>query len=300
MPLPGSLTKEAHTTEAKAGGTAPGIAIFIFGRRGYAAAAEHLALTLRQYSPSLPVHLWAAEGMPVDHSLFHKVHKLDPKWYEDGPGSLKVNIYDILPKGEWLYLDADTLCIADLAPFVQRMAAHDFGMEVHGKGKEADPIPYTPWATNTTIRKVNDLGPDAIYYGVQSSWMWIRKPSDTAAQVFKAAKAARYKREDLKEPWGHDIPDELRFATALTVTAVDPYSERVLFYGNSKEFKGLADVAKVHPLVCLYGDNRQHRLIRSTWFDAYDRFLRNAYAKASRTMFYSLHRVMGDKYINYK
>lgn len=238
--------------------------------------------------------------MSVDHSLFHAVHKLDAKHYADGPGSLKVSIYDILPKGDWLYLDADTLCLSDLSPFVQRMAAHDFAMEVHGKGKEADAIPYTPWATNSTIRKANKLGPDATYYGVQSSWMWIRKPSERAASIFAAAKAARYKREDLKEPWGSDIPDELRFATALTVTGIEPHSERLLFYGNSKEFKGLAEVAKVHPLVCLYGDNRQHRLIRTTWFDAYDRFLRNAYAKASRTMFYSLHRVMQDKYINHK
>lgn len=294
------MTKGANTEEAKAGGTAPGIAIFIYGRRGYAAAAEHLALTLRKHSPHVPIHIWAGAGMSFDRSLFHHVHELAPKWYVNGPGTLKVSIYDILPEGDWLYLDADTLCIADIGPFIERLKAHPFALEVLGKGSEGDAIPYTPWATQATIKRVNKLKDGATYYGVQSSWMWIRKPSKEAAAIFKAAKAAHYTREDLKEPWGQDIPDELRFATALTVTGIEPYTERVLFYGQGKEYKGLAEVSKVFPLVCLYGDNRQHRLIRSTWFDAYDRYLRNCYAQASRTMFYSLHRVMDDKYINHK
>src|SRR5690606_15909006 len=100
-----------RTEEAKGRGTeAAAIAIFVVGKKEYAYAAQHLALSLKEHSPSIPVHLWAADGLPVDASYYAKVHHLDPVWYIDGPGVLKVHIHDILPPGDWLYLDADMLC----------------------------------------------------------------------------------------------------------------------------------------------------------------------------------------------
>lgn len=236
--------------------------------------------------------------MRVDYDMFDHVHHLAPDWYADGPGTLKVNIYDILPDGDWLYLDADTLCIADIGPALERLKAHDFAMDVRGKGPEGSDLVYSPWATQETIKRVANLPDDATYYGVQSSWMWIRKFSYSAAKVFEVAKALDFRPEDLKEPWGQDIPDELRFAAALSVTGVEPYSEALSFYGSDRTMKGLFEVCKVHPLLCLYGDNRQHRLIRAAWFDEYDRYLRKAYMHSGRPMMYSLHQIMQNKYVN--
>ena len=115
------MNGSAHNDEAKAGGTSPGIAIFIFGRKEYAYAAQHLALTLKEYSPNVPVHLWAGDGMPVDRSFYDEVHYLDPMWYKHGPGRLKLNAHDILPDGDWLYLDAATLCLSDLGPALDQL-----------------------------------------------------------------------------------------------------------------------------------------------------------------------------------
>lgn len=292
------MSRKINTKEAKGGGTTPAIAIFAFGNKAYGYFAQHLALSLRVNSPSVRVHLWAADGMNIDHSLFTAVHRLDPKWYADGPGRLKLNIHDILPKGDWLYLDADTINVSDIAPHIELLKAHDFAIEVKGKGGEADDIPYTPWATQATIKRVNDLPDNATYFGVQSSWMWIRKGSKLCTSIFGMAKGCTYQFTDLKEKWGKSIPDELCIATALTALDITPHSAELSFYGNGREFKGLRDMAQKHPLVCLYGDNRQHRLVRSTWMGMYDRYVRNLYQKESRSMGMDIYRAMQYKYVN--
>jgi hypothetical protein len=83
------MIDQVNNEEATGRGKAPAIAIFAYGRRGYAQAAENLALTLREHSPNVPVHLWAGEGLRVDHALFTKVHKLDASWYAEGPGTCR-------------------------------------------------------------------------------------------------------------------------------------------------------------------------------------------------------------------
>ena len=294
------MSKEVNNEEATGRAHGPAIAIFAFGRRGYAQAAQNLALTLREHSPSIPVHLWAADGLSVDHALFTKVHHLEAKHYIQGPGTLKCNIYSILPKGNWLVMDADSLVIADLTPFIDKLNEYDFMLEVKGRGGENDSIEYTPWATQATIKRVCELPDDAVYYGVQSSWVWMKKPSKKVAAIYKIAQSVQYVPKDLKEPWGNDIPDELRIASALTILKEDLPSFTMSFYGNSHEYKGLTEVAKHLPIICLYGDLRQHRLIKTSWFDAYDRYVRNLYKKAGRNMLYNLHNVMQDKYVNRK
>jgi len=292
------MPKEATQKKAKAGGKAPGIAVFIHGRHGYAAAAEHLALTLRKHNTETPLHLWAAEGMNFDHSLFTKVHELPAKAYAQGPGTMKLNVHGLLPKGDWLYLDADTLVVADPRPYIERLQQHDFAIHVQGYGGEDDSIAYTPWATQTTIREVLKLGPDAVYYGVQSSYMWIRKGSELAKAIFKEALSMPFEQKHLKERWGNDIPDELRMSAALTNLGIHPYSEHLMFYGSGHSYSGLTAVAEAFPFLCLYGDNRQHRLVRPTWMKDYDRYLQNVYKSAGRVYAYKLDHVMRDKYVN--
>lgn len=275
---------------------APGIAVFVFGKRGYYAAAEHLAITVATFSPSLKVSLFAADPAQVDHTLFAAVHPLYPKWYEDGPGTMKSHIYDMLPDGEWLVMDADMLVKDDLSPHIAMLRLHDFAMEIAGKGTTDQALSYSPWASIATQREVAGLPEGTTHYGVQSSWMWIRKPSKLAAQIFAKAKGYPFKREHLKEKWGQDIPDELRFATALAELQPPMADVSLCFYGNTNSGKGLTAIP--YPVLCLYGDLRKHRLVRPGWLDTYDRFLRNVYIKAGRTMRYPLHNVMRDKYVN--
>lgn len=292
------MNGERHNDEATAGATVPAIAIVIHGHKAYACAAENLALTIREHSPTVPVHVWAPIDMALDASLFTDVHPLDGAWYAQGPGACKTLLYDLLPEGEWLYLDADTLCIADIRPAIDRLRAHDFAVEVLGKGGETDSIAYMPWATQSTIKRVTDAPDGATYFGVQSSWVWLRKPSITAADIYTAAKATRFTVEDLKEPWGRDIPDELRMSAALTKTGIDPHSERLSFYGSDHTFKNFTDVAAALPLACLYGDQRRHRLIKTLWIDTYERVLKNLHHKHGRVLKMGVRRIMDNKYIN--
>lgn len=291
------MNGSAHNDEAKAGGTSPGIAIFIFGRKEYAYAAQHLALTLKEYSPNVPVHLWAGDGMPVDRSFYDEVHYLDPMWYEHGPGRLKLNAHDILPDGDWLYLDADTLCLSDIGPALDKMKAHDFALDVRGVGKEGDPIAYTPWATNATVRHVAELPEDASYFGVQTSWIWIRKGSKLCDRVFTAALSMGFDTEDLKEQWGGSIPDELCISAALSKINFTPFSLPISFYGTRGAYKTFNEVKANHPLACLYGDTRKHRLVASSWLDQYDRTIRALYQLRGKRMGMDIHSIMRNKHV---
>lgn len=286
-----------HTDEAKAGGIAPGIAIFVFGRKEYAYAAQHLALTLKEHSPNIPVHLWAADGMPVDPSFYTEVHWLDPVWYADGPGTLKLSVHDILPPGDWLYLDADMLCLSDIGPALDGLKAHDFALDVRGKGSEADGIPYTPWATNAVVKRVAELPEGSTYFGVQTSWMWIRKGSPVCDLLFQAALSMGFDTTDLKEQWGGSIPDELCMSAALSKTGIDPHSSTMSFYGTRGAYKTFNEVKANHPLACLYGDTRRHRLVSSGWLDQYDRYLRAMYQRTGRRMGMDLHSIMRNKHV---
>jgi hypothetical protein len=274
---------------------APAIAVFCYGKRGYYAAAQNLALTVRENSAGVQVVLFAGDPAQVDHTLFAAVHHLDPKHYAIGPGTLKASIYDILPEGEWLVMDADMLVIKDLSPYIAALRPHDFAMEYMGKGAADADLKYSPWATTATMRRVGGLPADAIIHGVQSSWMWVRKPSQHAADIFAKAKGYTYAYSDLKEPWGHDIPDELRFATAIAEMRVDLPDIKLSFYGGrtSYGFSGIQE-----PVICLYGDGRKHRLVSPSWLATYDKYLRDLYRKVGRVYTYSLHRVMQDKYVN--
>ena len=292
------MEQARDNVEAKAGGFSPGIAIFIYGDRAYAAAANNLAVTIRKHSPGLPIHVWAGSGMSINAGLFDGIHPMPEELYADGPGSLKVGIHDLLPEGDWLYLDADTLCLADLRPWLDRLSAHDFAMQVLGKGKAGESIAYMPWVTPETITRVTGCSADATFFGVQSSWMWMRKGSRLAADIFDAAKGITFEQSELKEPWGQDIPDEARFSAALTMLGIEPHSEPMSFYGNDGTYKGLADAARHHPLACLYGDLRQHRLVKASWMEAYDRYLRATCASMGVAMRMTVHEIMDRKYVS--
>lgn len=291
------LVNQAHTEDAKAGGTAPGIAIFVFGRKEYLYAAQHLALSLREHSPTVPVHLWAAEGMNVDASYYTEVHTLDAKWYANGPGSLKLNVHDILPEGRWMYVDADMLCVSDIAPALERLKAYDFALDVRGKGKFGADIQYTPWAMQETVKRVAELGDDATYYGVQTSWVWINKGSKLCADIYATAKALRFTPDDLKEPWGGSIPDELCISAALSKLGIDPHSEDLSFYGTRGAYPSLSAMRQRHAFACLYGDTRRHRLVASSWLDQYDRFVRSMYARNGGLMGMDIHSIMRNKHV---
>jgi hypothetical protein len=292
MPLQAS--SDNHVIDAGAMGA--GIVTLCYGKRGYYAAAEHLAITLSEHSPGVPLTVYAERPELLDATLFHQVVQLDGSWLAGGPGSAKVRWYDMLPEGSWLVMDVDSLVHRDVRPFLDQLMAHDFAMEVLGRGAHDKELGYFPWATVATINERMGLPDGTVHYAVQSSWMWVRKPSPLAAEVFARAQAATYGQADLKERWGNDIPDELRFSSALAVMQPALPDIKMSFYGNGTGTKGLSSVPE--PILCLYGDDHRRRLVRPGWMAAYDRYLRQLYMKRRRTLYYPVQRVMRDKYVN--
>jgi hypothetical protein len=273
-----------------------GIVTLCYGKRGYYAAAEHLAITLAEHSPGVPLTVYAERPEMLDASLFHQVVPLDSRWLAGGPGSAKVRWYDLLPEGDWLIMDVDSLVHRDIRPFLQQLQEHPFAIEVLRRGTSDKDLGYFPWATTDTINERAGLPEGTVHYSVQSSWMWVRKPSALAAAVFAQAEQATYTQADLKERWGSDIPDELRISHALAVLQPQLPNIKMSFYGNGTGSKGLSSVQE--PILCLYGDDHRRRLVRPGWLAAYDRYLRQVYLKRRRTLYYNVQRVMRDKYVN--
>ena len=237
--------------------------------------------------------------MPVDKSFYTEVHtlELEPIWFLEGPGKMKLNVHEMLPIGDWLYLDADMLCISDIRPAIEALKAHDFALDVRGKGGENDRITYTPWATQSTVKEVAGLPDDAVYYGVQTSWMWIRKGASACERIFETACSMAFKPEHLKEQWGGSIPDELCISAALSKLGIEPHSAPLSFYGTLGAYRTFGEAKAKHQLACLYGDTRKHRLVSSSWLDQYDRTIRAMYQRRGKRMGMDIFSIMKNKHV---
>jgi hypothetical protein len=71
------------------------------------------------------------------------------------------------------------------------------------------------------------------------------------------------------------------------------------FYGNHGAYgNSFGEVKRNHPLACLYGDTRRHRLVASRWLDQYDRTIRAAYQRNGLLMGMDIHRIMRNKHVS--
>lgn len=288
----------------------PVVRIFAFGKRGYHFAAANLAATLLHYAPTLRVEVRADAGstyVPAAHRPGAWIDWEGPpntRGDRPDPGAMKANILDHLPDGDSLVLDADTIALQDIRPLLKALQAdgRPYITDVIGQGDGSQPIAYTPWATPEQIRaKLGRNGP-ATFYGLNTSWQFVRKVEGRGPAVLQHVAmqwhARTWTTQELKARWGASLPDELLVATACTALDYSPaWPHPVTFYGAQR--LKLADVQSTYTLASLYGRGRgNHRAVQPAMVAQYDRHLAQVWKAAGVPYFTRLEVVTGDKHTN--
>lgn len=282
------------------GSSVPNVAILAFGRRGYGYGAANLALSIREHGDA-NIHLFI-EGAVLKHlpefhrSLFTTIEVLEQEnFWTSGkldPGKCKCRLYDLLPEGEWLYIDADTLCLKSIDPLWKELSGdgRPFICEVIDD--------YTPWASPESIR--SKIGQDgASVYGVQTSWMFIRKePSEEhlCGHVRDMHEASLWHRNELDHLWGRSMPDELLYSTACAKLGYNPTGPRATFYGKDRGHPR-EEIQANFTFLSLYGNGRGRTLVKPEYVQMYDPILSPMYAAKGEAHMFKSHLVTKDKYL---
>lgn len=299
-----------HTTEAKAGENAPANAVTIhvlaFGRQGYHMAAANLAASIAATTPGAKVwcHTDDPARIPATHRhLFAKVKAIPQEITKAvvlyGAGYVKARVYDLLPKGAHLVIDADTIVLKDLSGLLDQLATLDkpFACATFGSTTGDDKLPYFPWATPAQVRaKVGIDG--ARVFDVQTSWMFFRKPD--ADQLSDAVYAAfgSWDRAETLGKWGHGIPDELAYTTGLAALGMDPTGPDGAMFFGSEHFDTTAAMRERYYMLTLYGQGAGKTHTKRVYFEWYDRLMHGFHQILDLPHLYKSARIMSDKYVN--
>ena len=119
--------------------------------------AHNLALSLKHYSPNVPIHIFISEDISLNLTrpdLFASINILPSKAYLNNggridPAKVKTQIYSLgrsIGLDKFLYLDVDGLALCDITPLLQDLNGTTVATEVMGSGGRFDEIAYNLWA----------------------------------------------------------------------------------------------------------------------------------------------------------
>lgn len=283
--------------------------MFAFGRSGYLYAAANLALSVKKHTPQAKVHLYTTtpllKHLPKFHeALFASITILEDRAYITGtlvdPGKLKCHLYEHLPEGPTLYVDADTLCLNDVQPLWDELTEGTrwFVTDVADSGPPSKSVGYTPWASAQAI--ADKIGNDGCtVYGINTSWMFIDKREGTQLFFNRVAEhfdGNTWTRGELDHQWGKSMPDELIYGTTCSELGVDPSGPRPMHFGHRLEVPA-KEVQSTYIFQSLYGNGRGKTLVNRRYLDLYDPLLQAWYKEAGGLHMFKLSTVLKDKYL---
>lgn len=294
------------------GSPLPEVRVFAFGRKGYAFAAANLAASIKRWAPNVKVILhaekrWLAHYREHHFDYFDGIIELDHKDYTSigrlDPGRLKSRLYDHLPIGEFLYLDADCLCLKNIEPFLRALQKDPrcYIAEVVSKGTAEAKLEYCPWASPAKQAAKSGIGCDATFYGIQTSWAFIRKvPNDGA--FFGRVKFNHdktWRKDELDNRWGDSMPDELVYGFTCTELGHDPsWPREVMFYGNKLTVTTIDEIREGHYFMTQYGRIGKGGSVRPHYLDMYDKELVRIFNFFGQKHIFKLDMIGVDKYVD--
>jgi hypothetical protein len=216
-----------------------GVFLMTFGKPQYGWMAYQLGMSLKYYSPSVPIHLL------TDQSAISKLNQEQMKVFDavtyfetpSDPALAKIQMYDHLPFDHTLWLDADGLCMQPIEPLFDTLIVEDkpFRCFVHDYYDQHSPevFPQMYWANKSTIWNHYGFNTERLP-ATQSSVLYIRKGEfcQTLYQKMGANYANRILVEQLREKWGGGQPDELYLNVTLAQLGYDPQMEQVIYFAN--------------------------------------------------------------------
>lgn len=303
------MTKAVHTRIQGAGnGSAPRVVLLAFGKRGYGFGAANLAATIRHHTPQAHILLIAdpkclAQLQQFHRGLFTEISVLPTDRWMTGatldPGKAKCHLRELLPDGPWLFIDADSIVLRDIAPLWDALVASGkaFACETLGSGRPDEAIEYTPWATPAAIAQ--RAGRDgATVYGINTSWMFMAHADPFFERVADMFDGHLWRRDELIHKWGKSMPDELIYSTACTKMEVDPSWPRSVFFGVDYSEKRLSDITEKYDMLTLYGNGRGPRTyVKRRYIDMVDPYLQGVYKALGASHIFKVQMVLNDKYL---
>jgi len=234
-----------------------GVLILALGHQYYGKMAAALAATIRAADKDLLIHLaWAGNALnhldPEEKKLFSSLEMIPQECYHNKKGQLqyiraKMNIYNLSPFDETLFLDCDVLWLrGSPAHYMEEMQAHEITFPNYGTHE-------TFWAKSAEIEAA--YGPGK-YYSIHSELIYFKKGEkakkyfDTALDIYDNLKVSH-------TVFAGAIPDELPFSIAGAITETYPHQDkyRPLFWGHvEKGVKQIYEIAEKFWAVSMGGN----------------------------------------------
>lgn len=280
-----------------------------FGKRGYMFSAYNFAVTLKHYSPDIPITIFCDDNLEYQlaqkTAIFDNLIKIPENiLWRDGhftPGRIKTSIYDYLPYDYNIVLDVDAIALKDINPIFDELIGKGgyyyaplLGTHTIDKGNN---IPAMIWAHANTIWDKYDLG-DAVLPCINSSFQFIKKGDEAQALYEQVNKNFDdpIPLSKLKTQWGGSQPDELYIDIALAQKGVNPaLPQRYLFMANSLNAAPNTTISESHYILSMFGNKDQ---IRPRWKEFYDNKLIEVFRKRGENHVYKFHYIAADKHAN--
>lgn len=233
-----------------------GVVILCIKKQSYAAAAYNLALSIQFHSPGTHITL-LSDGI---HRKVFQAHNFAPfNIIKEIPqmdvAESKLSIAQFAFADCNLYIDADSLCIGDINPILEKLNGHSFKSNVI-EG-------YLNWTSDDTFEKFFNVKPGQT---INSSWIYFEKPD-----VFNKGLAFYKKgfpKEQLTERWGGQLPDEMFFNAAICSLNVDAKVDFNFMYFDKKDsIIPISEIKEKHSFITYYGNEFTSRLFIREFYD---------------------------------
>ncbi len=282
------------------------VVLMAFGKPSYGKMAFNLALTIKHFSPNIPIRLIyepaALDGVhPSRRWVFNSLVEIEQAdLYENGkfnPGKAKTRIYKYLVADESIYLDVDALCNKPLEPLFDLCTGY-YHTQVVGKKKPSQgrDFPEMQWAYLDDVVNHYGISEDTTVYATNSSFAYIKKGKE-AEKLFKQIQ------ENIDNPlpklrlaWGGSFPDELALNVALGQVKHDPsLPVQPVFFQCGGAISNFTTIKENHFIMGYYGGKRF--TCQSLW-EYYDRFLKQVANGFGMVHEYKSNHLIKDKHAN--
>jgi hypothetical protein len=241
-----------------------GIVILALNHSYYARMAYNLAASIRQPSNGFTniclIHDGTLDSLyPAQQYLFNKREKMDGK-EADNPFYCKLNLFDMSPFEETIYLDADMVWLPNKPPsqLFDELSKYDFAIANRGYLTDSDPY---DWADQKTfkqeykIRHLLSCSSEVIYF----------KKNEKVKELFESAKDFYNTNTIVNKTIGGHQPDEPAFSCAINKSKLKMLVPFTPSYWNKNNvnYKRPQDINKEFYLMSMGGKEnptyiRQH------------------------------------------
>lgn len=262
-----------------------GVVILAFAKRGYVYAAYNLAFSIKYFNKDIPVHLLTDDTInQLDFNrrqYFDTIEHLPQGFYYTDknidPGKAKINIYDLLPYDENIFLDADAIAFQDIAPIFDEFENGYYFTKVFGTHKLSDgnEIPSMPWALAKDVWDKYSLTKDTILPGINTSIQLIKKCEQAKDLYYLANKlySDPIPLRQLLNQWGGTQPDELYMGVALAKCGMTGEMKKDrMFFGHKISEMTDRQIQSKFELLSVYGGRN---FTRTQYIELYDNRLIN-------------------------